>query len=122
MDGLQHSHGDHFSGSTLAMLRRSTLPFALLLGLAAAPAGCSSTRLVDRQVQSFSTWAAMPAPSTYRTEPLPSQQPPAFATLAALAEQSLARAGLQRDDAAPRLLVQIGIQADSVPRYDSLRG
>ncbi|ABM57222.1 DUF4136 domain-containing protein [Verminephrobacter eiseniae] len=104
------------------MLRRSTLPFALLLGLAAALAGCSSTRLVDGQVQSFSTLAAMPAPATYRIERLPSQQTPAFDTLAALAEQSLARAGLQRDDAAPRLLVQIGIQADSVPRYDSLRG
>jgi len=104
------------------MLRRSTLPFALLLGLAAALTGCSSTRLVDGQVQSFSTLAAMPAPATYRIERLPSQQTPAFDTLAALAEQSLARAGLQRDDAAPRLLVQIGIQADSVPRYDSLRG
>lgn len=104
------------------MLRRSTLPFALLLGLAAALTGCSSTRLVDGQVQRFSTLAAMPAPATYRIERLPSQQNPAFDTLAALAEQSLARAGLQRDDAAPRLLVQIGIQADSVPRYDSLRG
>ncbi|KAB7623874.1 DUF4136 domain-containing protein [Verminephrobacter eiseniae] len=104
------------------MLRRSTLTCALLLGLAAALTGCSSTRLVDGQVQSFSTLAAMPAPATYRIERLPSQQTPAFDTLAALAEQSLARAGLQRDDATPRLLVQIGIQADSVPRYDSLRG
>src|SRR6218665_3744979 len=104
------------------MLRRSTLTCALLLGLAAALTGCSSTRLVDGQVQSFSTLAARPAPATYRIERLPSQQTPAFDTLAALAEQSLARAGLQRDDATPRLLVQIGIQADSVPRYDSLRG
>src|SRR6218665_1171301 len=99
------------------MLRRSTLTCALLLGLAAALTGCSSTRLVDGQVQSFSTLAAMPAPATYPIERLPSQQTPA-----ARAEQSLARAGLQRDDATPRLLVQIGIQADSVPRYDSLRG
>src|SRR6218665_1171155 len=113
MDGLQHSHGNHFSGSTLAMLRRSTLTCALLLGLAAALTGCSSTRLVDGQVQSFSTLAAMPPPATCRRERPPAQQTPAFDTLAALAEQSLARAGLQRDDATPRLLVQIGIQADS---------
>src|SRR6218665_1167905 len=104
------------------MLRRSTLTCALLLGLAAALTGCSSTRLVDGQVQSFSTLAAMPAPATYRIERLPSQQTPAFDTLPPLAEQSLARAGLQRDDPTPRLLGQIGIQADSVPLYASLRG
>src|SRR6218665_3437369 len=98
------------------MRRRPTLPCALLLGLAAALAGCSSTRLVDGQEQSFSTLAAMPAPATHRMERLPSQQTPAFDTLAALAEQSLARAGLQLDDAAPGLLVQIGIPADTVPR------
>src|SRR6218665_2248687 len=77
------------------MLRRSTLTCALLLGLAAALTGCSSTRLVDGQVQSFSTLAAMPAPATYRIERLPSQQTPAFDTLAPLAEQSLARPGPQ---------------------------
>ena len=37
------------------------------------------------------------------------------------ADQALARAGLQRDDAAPRLLVQLGVQADAVPRYDPFR-
>src|SRR6218665_853895 len=58
------------------MLRRSTLTCALLLGLAAALTGCSSTRLVDGQVQSFSTLAAMPAPATYPTERPPSQQTP----------------------------------------------
>lgn len=103
------------------MLRRSTLTL-LLLGLAAALTGCGSTRLVDGQVQSFSTLAAMPTPATYRIERLPSQQTPSFDTLAALADQSLARVGLQRDSVAPRLLVQIGIQADSVPRYDPFHG
>ncbi|MCW8163963.1 DUF4136 domain-containing protein [Verminephrobacter aporrectodeae subsp. tuberculatae] len=98
------------------MLRRwiSTL----LLGLAAAAlAGCSSTRLVDGQVESFSTLTALPAPATYRIERLPSQQTPAFEPIAALAERALTRVGLQRDDAAPRLLVQIGVQASSVPRH-----
>ena len=93
---------------------------ALILCMAAAVlAGCSTgPRIVEGQVQSFSTLAAMPAPATYRLERLPSQQTPSFEPIAALAEQALARVGLTRDDAAPRLLVQIGVQADTVPRYD----
>ena len=93
---------------------------ALILCMAAAVlAGCSTgPRIVEGQVQSFSTLAAMPAPTTYRLERLPSQQTPLFEPIAALAEQALARVGLTRDDAAPRLLVQIGVQADTVPRYD----
>lgn len=99
-------------------MTRRWIPIALLCA-AAALAGCStSTRLVEGQVQSFSTLAAVPTPATYRIERLPSQQTPAFDAIAALAEKSLARAGLQRDDAAPRLLVQLGAQADSVPRHD----
>lgn len=93
---------------------------ALLLGLATVLlAGCSTTRIVDGRVQSFSTLSALPSPATYRLERLPSQQTPAFDPIAQLAEQALARVGLQRDDAAaPRLLVQIGVQADNVPRVD----
>ena len=103
---------------TLTTPRRWTAP--LLLGLAAALlAGCSTTRIVDGRVQSFSTLNALPSPATYRLERLPSQQTPSFDPIAQLAEQALARVGLQRDDAAaPRLLVQIGVQADNVPRAD----
>lgn len=106
---------------SLSLPRRAA---ALLVGAAAAAllAGCSTTRTVDGRVQSFSTLAAMPAPATYRIERLPSQQTPAFEPIAALADQALARAGLRRDDAAPRLLVQIGVQADTVPRYDPFGG
>lgn len=96
---------------------------ALLLGMAAAAlAGCSTTRVVEGQVQSFSTLAAAPSPATYRIDRLPSQQTPAFDAIAALAEQSLGRIGLQRDDATPKLLVQIGVQAGTVPRYDPYYG
>ena len=103
------------------MTQRRWLP-ALLLGLTVTLlAGCSTTRVVEGQVQSFSTLAAVPAPATYRIERLPSQQAPSFDPIATLAEQALARAGLQRDDAAPRLLVQLGVQADAVPRYDPFR-
>lgn len=99
------------------MLRSWISP--LLAGLLAATlAGCGAPRLVEGQVQSFSTLTAAPAPATYRIERLPSQQTPAFDPIAALADQALARVGLQRDDAAPGLLVQIGTESGTTPRYD----
>ena len=103
-------------------MTRRWIPALLLCAAAACLAGCSTQRLVDGRVQSFSTLAAMPSPATYRIERLPSQQMPSFEPIAALADQALARAGLRRDDAAPRLLVQIGVQADTVPRYDPFGG
>ncbi|MCI5070415.1 DUF4136 domain-containing protein [Acidovorax sp.] len=103
-------------------MTRRWIPALLLCAAAAGLAGCSTQRLVDGRVQSFSTLAAVPSPATYRIERLPSQQMPSFEPIAALADQALARAGLRRDDAAPRLLVQIGVQADTVPRYDPFGG
>ena len=103
-------------------MTRRWIPALLLCAVAAGLAGCSTQRLVDGRVQSFSTLAAVPSPATYRIERLPSQQMPSFEPIAALADQALARAGLRRDDAAPRLLVQIGVQADTVPRYDPFGG
>ncbi|WP_291518561.1 DUF4136 domain-containing protein [Acidovorax sp.] len=99
-------------------LRRLTP--ALVAALAAVVlAGCSTgPRIVDGRVQSFATPGALSTPATYRLERLPSQQGPAFDTIAGLADQALARAGLQRDDAAPQLLAQISVQADTVPRAD----
>ncbi|MBV7542259.1 DUF4136 domain-containing protein [Acidovorax sp. sic0104] len=104
------------------MMRRP-LSIALLCATAVAVlAGCSTgPRLVEGQVQSFSTLQAIPSPATYRIERLPSQQMPSFEPIVALAEQALGRAGLRRDDAAPRLLAQVGVQADTVPRYDPFR-
>ncbi len=103
-------------------MTRRWLPALLLCMAAATLAGCSTTRVVEGQVQSFSTLAGVPSPATYRIDRLPSQQTPAFDAIAALAEQSLGRIGLQRDDAAPKLLVQIGVQAGTVPRYDPYYG
>lgn len=99
-------------------LRRLTP--ALVAALAAVVlAGCSTgPRIVDGRVQSFATPNAVALPATYRLERLPSQQGPAFDTIAGLADQALARAGLQRDAAAPQLLAQISVQADTVPRAD----
>lgn len=99
------------------MLRLRIALAPLLCCLAAiALAGCSGLRVVDARVQSYSTLSALPTPPSYRIERLPSQQNPQFDAIAALADQALARVGLHADAAAPRLLVQIGLQAGSVPR------
>ena len=101
----------------------------LVMGLAAAlAAGCATVREVDSQVQSWSTLRALPAPPTYRLERLPSQQSTdkAFAPIEALAHQALQRAGLQRDDAAARLVVQMGVRASQAlpdwPHYPPMWG
>ena len=101
----------------------------LVLGLAAVlAAGCATVREVDSQVQSWSTLRALPVPPTYRLEKLPSQQSTdkAFASIEALAHQALQRAGLQRDDAAARLAVQVSVRASQAlpdwPHYPPLWG
>ena len=68
------------------MVSRRFITLSLCLG-AALVAGCSTTRVVDSQVQSWSTLSAPPAPPTYRLEKLPSQQAAAkaFAPIEALA-------------------------------------
>lgn len=94
-----------------------------VLASAAVLAGCASVREVQSDVQSYSSLTALPAPPTYRLELLPSQQAqaPQFATIEALAQQSLAKVGLQRDDSNGTLVVQIGAQArytrDNSPYY-----
>lgn len=99
-------------------LRRTPLFLAAAVA-ALVLAGCSTgPRTVDGRVQSFATPGAVALPATYRLERMPSQQGPGFEAIASLAEQALARAGLRRDDAAPQLLAQIGVQADTVPRAD----
>jgi len=92
------------------MTRILRLGGAALLALAlAALAGCSTTYVLDNQVQTFSHLAGPPAqPATYRFERLLSQQvDPAQAQLEALADPALHQAGFRRDDAAPRYSVQV---------------
>lgn len=98
--------------ATAAGLPRLFRCFWLLLA-AAVLAGCASTRTVDSSVSTFSTLPGLPSPPTYRLERLPSQQAQAvqFAPIEALAQQSLARVGLQRDDTNARLVLQIGANA-----------
>ncbi|MGV3569053.1 MAG: DUF4136 domain-containing protein [Ramlibacter sp.] len=84
------------------------LRFLSMLLAAVALSGCATGYLLDNQVQSFSHLTALPSPATYRFERTPSQQAdPTQAALEALADPALHRAGLRRDDAAPRYSVQV---------------
>lgn len=84
----------------------------MLLLATAVLGGCAVQRSVDSTVQAYSTLATLPAPPSYRLELLPSQQAEraAYAPIAALVHAALARAGLQRDDAAPRWIAEIGVR------------
>lgn len=99
-------------------------PIRFLFAAAAALlllSGCASTYLLDNQVQSFSQLTALPQPPTYRFERSLSQQAdPAQQALEALADPALYRAGLRRDDAAPRLSVQVSARTEQVvsPYFD----
>ncbi len=80
--------------------------------LAVLLAGCASVYRMDNTVQSFSSLAQVPAQAGYRYERLPSQvNDPAQPRLEALADASLARVGLRRDDAAPAYSVQVWARA-----------
>lgn len=93
---------------------------ALLLGLALALGGCSGMRIVDSDVTAFATTGgpALTLPVPFRFERLPSQQALAGPTAAfeALAEPVLARAGLQRDDAAARYSLQMDLRITRDPQ------
>lgn len=87
----------------------------LLVAVAAALlAACASTP-PEATVQVFTGAPQLPAGSTYRFERLPSQAAqPGQDQLEAAAEAVLARAGLRRDDASPRLSVQLTRREDRV--------
>lgn len=72
-----------------------------------ALSGCAGTFKLDNDVRSFSSLSAVPANPTYRFERLPSQQNDLQASVEAWADPALFRAGLKRDDAAPRYSVQV---------------
>jgi hypothetical protein len=82
------------------------LGFALLAGWLLG--GCASNYALDNEVQAFSSLSALPAQATYRLERLPSQREPGQAQLESMADAALRQAGLSRDDANPRYVVQVG--------------
>jgi Domain of unknown function (DUF4136) len=88
------------------------------IGIAAAAlllSGCANTYLLDNQVQSFSQLGGMPAQPTFRYDRSLSQQAdPTQALLEAAADPALHRAGLRRDDSAPKYSVQVSARTEQV--------
>ena len=101
---------------------------AALLCIAALLTGCATTRVVDSDVQAFSTIQKVGEPATFRFERLPSQQahPQDQAALEAIAKASLERVGLRADEANAHFSVQVDANVQRVVRrdfwYDPWRG
>ena len=71
---------------------------ACACGLGPTCCCASGPRQITSSVQTYASMGGVQLPATYRLERLPSQQTPSFDPILALAEQALARAGLQRND------------------------
>jgi len=80
-----------------------------ILALYTALAGCATRWVVDSDVLTFSSLAAVPAGATYRFERLPSQQAGEAwqQQLEAMAAAALDRVGLRLDDASQQYTAQI---------------
>jgi hypothetical protein len=95
----------------MTLLRRRHLlglPLAALLVACAAPPPQAT-------VQVFAVAPQLPRGTAYRHDRLPSQAyRPDQAVMESVADTMLARAGLRRDDANPRLSVQVTISQDAV--------
>ena len=80
-----------------------------ILALCTGLAGCATRWVVDSDVLTFSSLAAVPAGATYRFERLPSQQAGEAwqQQLEAMAAAALDRVGLRLDDASQQYTAQI---------------
>lgn len=93
---------------------------ALLVLAVAALTGCSLPRMIDSDVQSFVGNAPALNGVSYRFERLLSQANKMDQDqVEALAQEALDRIGLQRNDDAPRYLVQVNVAVDTMqnPHY-----
>jgi len=95
-------------------MNRLPCRYSLVLLLGMVLAGCAAAP-PQATVQVFTLPAQLAAGATYRYERLPLQAArPDQPALEAAADGVLARAGLRRDDANPRLAVQITVSQDAV--------
>jgi len=80
--------------------------------------GCSGMRIVDSDVQAFSTNQGARVPASYRFERLPSQQArgESQARLEAMLRAELAKVGMQQDDANARYSVAYELRMARDPR------
>jgi len=88
---------------------------ACLVG-AALLGGCATARLIDSDVETFSSGAGASQPASYRFERLPSQATAHWQDrLEAQTAQALAKVGLSLDASAPRYAVQVVLQVQTLP-------
>jgi outer membrane murein-binding lipoprotein Lpp len=90
-------------------MRWTTTPLAAAVLAAIVLSGCATGYTLDNAVQTYSHLSAPPSQPAYRFERLPSQQAsdPVQSALEAMADPALHKAGLRRDDSAPRYAVQV---------------
>lgn len=97
-------------------MRWTMTPLATALLAVLVLSGCATGYTLDHSVQTFSSLSSIPAQAAYRFERLPSQQAsdPMQTTLEQTAEPALYKAGLRRDDSAPRYSVQVTARQEQV--------
>lgn len=100
-----------------AVLRRATV--ALLLAAGAVLGGCASKVIIDSDVRSVSRLPASTVKPTYRFERQLALTDAQQKEMEAWADGALFRAGLQRDDAQPRLSVQLSARVQAVVTHIS---
>ena len=97
-------------------MRWTTTPLAAAVVAALLLSGCATSYTLDNAVQTYSHLSTVPPQPAYRFERLPSQQAadPAQTALESMADPALHKAGLRRDDSAPRYAVQVSAREQRV--------
>ena len=90
-------------------MRFMTTPLFAAVVAVAVLSGCATGYTLDNAVQSYSHLTTLPAQPAYRFDRLPSQQAsdPVQSAIEAMADPALHKAGLRRDDSAPKYAVQV---------------
>jgi hypothetical protein len=119
---MQHDTMTRLPFSSLQRIRVGAGVFAACT--LALLAGCSTTRLIDSDVQTFSSVTAIGRGTPYRFERLPSQQAQSVqqSQLEAIAEPALAQVGLTHDDSTARYSVQVSLQVNREVTIDPWGG
>ncbi|MDB5861548.1 MAG: hypothetical protein JWQ76_5237 [Ramlibacter sp.] len=97
-------------------MRWMTTPLMGAVLAAIVLSGCATGYTLDHAVQTYSHLSSVPAQPAYRFERLPSQQSsdPIQTAIESMADPALYKAGLRRDDSAPRYTVQVSAREQRV--------
>ena len=90
-------------------MRFMTTPLLAAAVAVTVLSGCATGYTLDNAVQTYSHLTTLPAQPAYRFDRLPSQQAsdPVQTAIEAMADPALHKAGLRRDDSAPKYAVQV---------------